>query len=206
MGIVLVVTLVVTVLLIGAFVGGFQNATSAVQRQKQALSDVKPLKKELGLSFALMDTGGRVIGLRPSDRRLAIRNGSGREVNELGYEQLLDVSLTAETSSHTEGIAETTTPRTRQLLSASVGAAVAGPGGAFVGAVTSPQRHVSSSQTTENVDRLILEVRLMDEALPRFTLQSGDGVVPFEVEEAFKDMAARLANIVDGNAKAASSR
>jgi hypothetical protein len=199
MGVVLLVTLLVAILFIAAFVGGFRASTGRVQRQKQTLVDVESLKQELRLPFALLDPAGRLLGIRSAERTLVIRNGREAELRELRYEHLLEVSLTATTSSQTETTGESTTPRTTQILSAGLGAAVAGPAGAVVGGLTAPQRHASTSRTSDNMDELQLELRLLDDALPRFTLQTGGPIVAYEVEQAFRDMGARLANIVDTN-------
>lgn len=198
MALVLLVTLVAAVLLIAAFAGGFQSARNQHARQADALASLPLLREQHRVKHALADPAGRMIGLRPAEETIHLKLPNG-EIHDFNYSKLRAVTLTPVTEMESMTSGETVTHRGSQIISAGLGAMLAGPTGAIVGGLTSPQQHSSTTTDESWSSDLILELFLKDEDLPRFELHAsgGSSVVSHPMEEAFKDMAARLANIVE---------
>jgi hypothetical protein len=172
---------------------------------KMAISATTESLRSFHLDYAIVDPAGRMIGLRTKSRKIVIKPQDGAVI-ELDYDALRSVTLTPVMSSYSESFGEVSTRRGSQLIGAGVGAAVAGPLGALVGGLTGGQKQQSSTTTLSSTDDLELEMFFRDDDLPRFAMHAGSpnslggSVMNPELRERFKDMAARLANIVERRA------
>jgi hypothetical protein len=179
-----------------------QIASAPKQRGKAALAAADEFKVQYNVKHAIVDPDGGVVGLRPDQQLIVLKTKAGT-LHEIKYRDLRGVTLTPVSSTYSETSGETNARRGSQLIGAGIGAAVAGPLGGLIGGLSAPQTQSSSTATLTSVSDLELELFLRNEELPRFEIHAGTKVgdarlmVP-EMSERFKDMGARLANIVDG--------
>jgi hypothetical protein len=187
-------------LLFAVFVVGVVNQTrmAAEDRGLKALRSGEHERHMLDLDCVLVDAVGRLVGLRAQQKQLVIRSREG-ELCELPYSALRAVTLTPEYSRTSYSDGEVRTRTGSAIVRAGLGAAVAGPVGAIIGGLSAPQISEARTEHDETVSVLELEMFFRDERHPRFVMHGigAYSVVSYEVSEAFKDMAARLANVVD---------
>lgn len=197
----LVLFLGMGVMIIG-FVFIVQGSRKPHEKGRLALKASGEAKDLYNLAFAVVDPDSRMIGLRPASKQVVARTRDGTFV-ELTYKALRSVSLTPVLCTFSESSGQTTTRRGSQIIGASLGGVVAGPLGMVVGGLSGGQTHQSITTTNSSTGDLELEVFFRDDQLPRFAMHAGtpDGaggsIMNPDLGEAFKDMAARLANIID---------
>jgi hypothetical protein len=139
----------------------------------------------------VVSDGTCAAGIDPSTGTLVVvgSDGSGHRFN---YDHVASVELTPVYEHHDVGTSTTKVGRGSQLVSAGIGAAIAGPAGLVVGGLTgSKSTAISSVQTTE-LDRIELRVRLHCDDLPVFRIVASRHALG-EVER----FAARLTNVIE---------
>lgn len=204
MGTVLILVLGGFVLLLVLITVGMSQASASIAASNAARDeDVRAAVTQYGLLHA-MSAGEVIIGASPERQALFYKLGGTPEV-WIPYEMIASVELTPVYERTEETTSETRTRRGRQLVSAGIGAAIAGPVGAIVGGSGAPSTTTSSTSTSETLASLELKVRLLDPRRPMMLLEigermlSGSRVSP-NLRSTAENMAALLANIVDENA------
>ena len=205
MGTFFLILFVAFLISIGAFAFIWSASGRPYKRGRESISASAAALSLYQVEYAIVDPVGRMMGLRTKGRKIVIKPQNG-SVIELDYDALRSVTLTPVMSSYSESSGEVSTRRGSQLIGAGVGAALAGPLGAVVGGLTGSQRQQTSTTTLSSTDDLELEMFFRNDELPRFIMHAGSrdslggSVMIPEVGEGFKDMAARLANIIDRQA------
>jgi hypothetical protein len=172
------------------------KADSEDLRRKRAT-----LIAEHGLDHVVTGSGASFVGLKTDCHTILIHDNSA--LREFSYDQLRAVSLVPVNETISETTGEQRTNRGSQIIGAAVGSALAGPAGLVVGGLSGSTSMTSTTQSNEHLADLELELRLNDEDAPRITLHAGkvgafgNRFVKYEQGEQFKDMAARLVNIVE---------
>jgi len=129
------------------------------------------------------------VAFNISTKRIGVfqRNGDGYLLNA---DHLAAVEFKSEYMNFTSGIGETTTNRGSQLVSAGVGAAVAGPVGMLAGALSGSTQTQTHSSTQRVLTSASLQIRFFSDDMPVVAMATS------MVDEA-RQLAARFANIID---------
>ena len=130
-------------------------------------------------------------GIDPDTRVLVIVGSKGRG-HRFTYDHVASVELTPIYEHHDAGTATTTSNRGSQLISAGVGAAIAGPAGLVVGGLSGSRTTTHDSVSTAELDRIELKIRLYFDDLPVVKI-----VAPSYAATQAERLAARLANAID---------
>lgn len=171
----------------------------SVDRPCDVLAELEAARKELQCEHAIVGAGGTLLGLR-ADENLIIISSAGGTANPLPYSALRAVTLTPTIHSTSVSTGQSRTLRGSQLIAAGAGAALAGPVGILVGGLSGRQQHESTTYSSDRVTALELELFFRDDRLPRMSIVASGNYGPLPLkQDAFKDMAARLANIAEQN-------
>lgn len=172
--------------LMSAALAGGRLAEQSRERRRWVASvrhhhDVKHVISDNHLAF----------GLDPARKRFVVvkRNGDG---SLYSYDHIAAVLLTPTYITKISSTAETKSRRGSQIVSAGLGAAVAGPAGLVVGGLSGSTTTTTHGTSHEELQSLELEVRLFCDDQPRTTIS-----VDAADEKEARDFAARLANIIE---------
>ncbi|UVO50995.1 hypothetical protein M0208_10875 [Sphingomonas sp. SUN019] len=196
--------LVIAVVLI--FASLHTSAVSAEADRKEKFERVAQATMEHSLVHALA-AGDVIIGAAPAQRALFYKMAEQQEV-WIPYSALAGVELTPIWQVSEDNVGETRTKRGNQLVSAGIGAALAGPVGAVIGGLSAKTTTTSFSSTSRLLSSLELKLRIKDPRKPFLSLEiterniAGTNVTS-ELRHAAESLAALIANNVEENEKPA---
>ena len=180
--------LVIVIVIVVAVAIGIALASSASTHAREERRWLASVASAHGLSLIVNDSQ-RALGFDKGTQRIGAFERTGDGYLFRGG-HLAAVELTPIYESVTLSSGETRTNRGSQLVSAGVGAVVAGPAGAVIGGLSGSTHTSTNSRSEQRLASVELHVRFLSEELPYVLVATG------QIEKA-RELAARLANIID---------